>query len=100
MIEQRRKRPELPSTCPARAVIHLFLMYRRIDVSVQTLEFPEALVAQVAFVEERVAIVGCRSSRDARTGVGVRQELLCDEVVRVAAADFGQDGVAVELASF
>jgi hypothetical protein len=98
VIEQRRQRTKLPATTPPRTVIHLFPMRRRIDMIVQTLEFPKALVTQVAFVQVAAAIVRRRCSRDARRYVAVGDELLRNHVAGVAASNLVENGVAVERA--
>jgi hypothetical protein len=95
MIEQRRQRPEILRTPPARAMIHLLLMRRRIDMRIQTLQLAEGLVAQIALIVSSGTIIRCRCRGDARR-VMEGEEFLGDEVVWVAAPDLGQDGVAVE----
>jgi len=96
MIEQWRQSPELPRTCPSRTVIHLLLVRGGIDMVVQALQLPEAFVTQIAFVASGAAIQRRRSSCDARRRLVERQELLRDEVVRIAASNLSEYGVAVE----
>ena len=96
MIEQWRQRAELPAACPTRAVIHLLLVRWRVDMVIQTFELPEALMTQITLVVTASMVERRRRRCDGRGCFVKRQELLRDEVIRIASANFGEDRVAVE----
>jgi hypothetical protein len=100
MIEQRSQNTELLATRPAWATIHLLLVCRGIDMLVQARQLAKTLVTEIAFVDTPGVVVGrCACGSSGCVGEA-GEELLRDEAFGVAAAYFGEDGLAVHGACF
>ncbi len=100
MIEQCSERAELSRAHASGAMIHFFLMRRRIDVVVETMQLTKSFVTEVAFVHSDARVPRCRCCGQRGLGTAVGEELLGDDVSGVAAPDLGQDSVTIEGACF